>query len=105
MSLQELYREIWKERKHNCTGCGRHLGNEPLLYMFSHTIKKSTRPDLKLEKDNILLECVKCHQWWESRIPHKMKQLKNIKTKMLYIKANDVNLYYKLTNNDKQKLF
>lgn len=88
--------EIWKEREHKCTGCGKYLGKEPLSYFFSHTIKKNHRPELVFDKCNIELECDKCHITWDFGQEHKRKLLKNYYKKLEYIKEKDELLYHKI---------
>jgi len=56
-----FFEDVWKERKHECENCGKWLGNEPLSYMFDHLLEKSKYPELKHEKDNIMLVCLECH--------------------------------------------
>lgn len=43
-----------------CRGC-----ETPNNLTASHTIKRSRRPDLITEPDNILPLCIKCHSEWE----------------------------------------
>lgn len=95
-NLPEFYLEIWKEREHICTGCGKYLGREPLSYFFSHTIKKNHSPHLKFEKDNIELECDKCHVNWDYGALHKKKALKNFEKKMAYVLEKDPILHDKI---------
>lgn len=60
-----LFKEIWAERPHICTHCGKRL-LEPLkpIY-FSHIKSKGAHPELRLEKSNIELTCEECHQKYE----------------------------------------
>lgn len=63
--LKGLFLEIWKERKHICTHCGKNLGDEPKAIYFAHIIARSVRPDLKMDKSNIRLLCEKCHHEYD----------------------------------------
>lgn len=60
-----LFKEIWNERPHICTHCGKRL-LEPLkpIY-FSHKKSKGAHPELRLDKNNIELICEACHQLHE----------------------------------------
>lgn len=62
---RELFAEIWAERPHVCTHCGKELPEPMLSFYFSHIKSKGAFPELRLEKSNIELTCVKCHQEWE----------------------------------------
>lgn len=53
--MWNFFLEIWNERKHYCEVTGKWLGNTPKTYMFDHLIEKSAYPELKYEKDNIIL--------------------------------------------------
>jgi len=59
--MRDFFLSIWKRRLHNCENCGKWLGNEPLSYMFDHLLEKSKYPELKYEKENIMLVCLECH--------------------------------------------
>lgn len=56
-----FFEDVWKERKHECYNCGKWLGKEPLSYMFDHVLEKSKYPELRLERENIVLMCLQCH--------------------------------------------
>jgi hypothetical protein len=63
---KELFLEIWEERadadgNHRCKYCDRLLGEEPLANYFSHRRAKSLGKKLRLNKDNIDLVCLDCH--------------------------------------------
>ena len=62
----EVFREIWEEREHFCENldCGVFLGDEARAGYFSHNKPKSTHPELRLDKTNIDLLCLKCHDGW-----------------------------------------
>lgn len=59
-SEKELFLEIWNERPHECVECGKYL-KEPKAHNFSHIKSKWSRPDLRLDKNNIELLCFRCH--------------------------------------------
>lgn len=62
LEMKKFFQSVWDERKkHECENCGKWLGKEPLSYMFDHLLEKSKHPDLKLEKENIMLVCLECH--------------------------------------------
>lgn len=59
-----VFLEIWEEREHKCSCCGRGLGEEPKPIFFSHLLAKGTYPSLRLSKRNIWLKCEECHHAW-----------------------------------------
>lgn len=60
---RELFLKIWDERPHICTNrlCRRSLGDEPMAYYFAHVLSKGSRPDLRLDPENIVILCLSCH--------------------------------------------
>lgn len=62
---KELFLEIWGERPHVCTKCDRYLSGQPLAGYFSHIKSKGAHPELRLDKDNIEIVCLNCHQEYE----------------------------------------
>lgn len=56
-----FYNEIWKERLHQCEKCSAPLGSVWNKWSFHHIKMKSKFPELRYEKDNILLVCLTCH--------------------------------------------
>lgn len=56
--------EIWRERIHKSEISGTLLMNFEPCY-FSHVIPKGSRPDLRLNKLNIVLMTYEEHQLWE----------------------------------------
>lgn len=58
---RELFFEIWNERPHYCEHCGSYLGDEPRVYFFAHEKGKGAHPEERLNKDNIHLWCLECH--------------------------------------------
>jgi len=69
--------EIWIERQHICHNCGANLGNIPKVHFFMHLKSKGSRPDLRLDKDNILLACLKCHFAWDFQGTEKYNERKD----------------------------
>lgn len=59
---KELFFEIWAERPHKCSNCGKSLGNIPNVRFFSHIKSKGAYPELRLDKENIELLCLDCHE-------------------------------------------
>ena len=57
----ELFKEIWAERPHKCSVCGEVLPVFTVRF-FAHVLSKGSRPDLRLEKENILIMCYP-HHW------------------------------------------
>lgn len=98
MSERDMFIEIWKERPHFCTSCHKNLGSTPSAHYFSHIIPKSRRNDLRLSKDNIVLECIECHTLWESASNERKRTMKNFNHKLEYIKDKDYIMYCKLCN-------
>lgn len=67
-SEKELFEKIWKERKHICSKCWKFL-QSPKPHNFDHIKTKGSRPDLRLNPDNIEILCFSCHyektNWWK----------------------------------------
>lgn len=61
IEMWKFFYEIWENSPHNCQSCGCSLGPIPTTYMFDHLLEKSKYPELKFEKNNIFLCCLKCH--------------------------------------------
>lgn len=59
-SEKSLFLEIWNEREHKCVECGKYLA-EAKAHNFSHIKSKWSRPDLRLDKNNIEILCFRCH--------------------------------------------
>ncbi len=53
--MWDMFIEIWNERPHRSEISGASLGMEPRTYMFDHAIEKSTHPEFKFNKKNIIL--------------------------------------------------
>lgn len=71
-----------------CTGCGTRYNLTP-----SHIIRRSKRPDLITEKDNIKPHCIRCHDKWDSGNILVMCDLLDFEDNMRYIKAVDPLLF------------
>lgn len=59
----QVFKEIWNERKHICQCCGASVDGRPAN--FSHILSKGAYPALRLEAQNIMLKCERCHHEWE----------------------------------------
>jgi len=60
-----INREIWHERKRECVECGSPLISPPVKSYFSHLLSKGAHPELRFDKENIVLHCRGCHNKWE----------------------------------------
>jgi len=67
-----VFLEIWDEREHVCVNCKQDLDRfvdeetgSPSPMLFSHIKSKGSRPDLRLDKNNIELLCPDCHHIYE----------------------------------------
>lgn len=63
---KEVFAEIWSERPHVCVNCKEHLGNEAKAWFFAHIKSKKKFPELRLDKNNIQLLCLKCHHEFDN---------------------------------------
>jgi len=65
----ELFLQLWKERKHECTNCGIYLGEEMKTWFFSHIKggKGGIHSELRLDPTNIVFHCWDCHHCWGDR--------------------------------------
>tara|TARA_R110002167_G_scaffold149240_3_gene342471 strand:+ start:147 stop:554 length:408 start_codon:yes stop_codon:yes gene_type:complete len=50
-----LFKEIWKERIHKSEVSGKYLGKEAYSTYFHHILPKSKYPEIKMDKENIIL--------------------------------------------------
>jgi 5-methylcytosine-specific restriction endonuclease McrA len=75
-----------------CTGC-----NKIRPLQVSHIIPRSLRPDLKLSRENIVLECATCHDIWEHAPLSRKKTLLNYEHKINYISQVDEFYHKRLT--------
>jgi 5-methylcytosine-specific restriction endonuclease McrA len=55
-----LFEEVWNERPHTCEKCGEKLLEFNVWY-FHHIKSKGAHPELRLDKNNIMIICAKCH--------------------------------------------
>ena len=61
----ELFALIWKERVHKCEECGKPLGDKWKAIFFSHILGKGAHPSLRLDPENIAINCSECHYRWD----------------------------------------
>lgn len=60
--MKQFFMNYWRTHKpHVCENCNKHLGKEPLSYMFDHVLEKSKYPELAFEEENIMYLCLECH--------------------------------------------
>lgn len=59
--MQNLFLEIWGERRHFSEVSGTYLGKEPLSVFFHHILPKEKFPSEALNKDNIILLTLQEH--------------------------------------------
>lgn len=62
---KEVFKEIWEERPQYCTNCTKFLGQEARAFYFAHILPKGKFPKLRLEKENIMLLCMQCHNAYD----------------------------------------
>ncbi len=55
-----LFTQIWDERPHKCTVCGKRLPMFSVSY-FMHLMSKGSLVQARLDKDNIVVGCYDCH--------------------------------------------
>lgn len=70
----ELFREIFKERGPYSELSGEYLGKKPLSWMFDHLLEKSKYPELRYNKDNIILVTFEEHERKTNGFPDKKHQ-------------------------------
>ena len=73
----EVFKHIWEEREHFCTNCGEGLPEPPKAYYFAHVIRKGKDNSKRLDKNNIMLHCFKCHHELDNGTKEKYNQRKN----------------------------
>lgn len=88
LDLKKVYEEIAEEREQICEGC-----RNTHVITHSHTIPKSRRKDLELQKKNIVYLCMKCHTKWEHGTLEDKNTLLNFNEMIEYIKENDNEFY------------
>jgi len=74
----KVFEEIWQERQPYCINCGRWLGREMKTHFFAHIKPKSTYPELRLDKDNIMLLCMDCHFAYDHQGQEAYRKLRNV---------------------------
>jgi hypothetical protein len=50
-----LFKQIWKERSHKSEVSGTYLGKEAYSTYFHHILPKNKYPEIKMDKENIIL--------------------------------------------------
>lgn len=93
IKLKQIYTEIANEREQICEGC-----KNTNIITHSHTIARSKRKDLELEKDNIVYLCMSCHTKWEHGDEIDKRSLLNFDNMMEYIKNVDNSYYEQIMN-------
>lgn len=60
-----IFREIWEERPHKCEVCSVYL---PVFdhWNYAHCLSKGSHGKFRLNKDNIILMCRKCHSQYDN---------------------------------------
>lgn len=82
--------EIWAQREHRCAVSGVTLGDDPQPSFFSHLLPRSTYPDFKRDKRNIVLNSPSMHAIWHKYGPEVLKAYPEWrKTCDLYFKLRD----------------
>jgi hypothetical protein len=84
---KKMFLEIWEEREHKCVLCDKFLGWEPNIFYFSHILTKGAYPKFRLNKDNIMLNCMDCHIVWDNGDASKLKNHKEWKEKKEELKS------------------
>lgn len=69
----ELFQEIWNERDHVSELSGKYLGDEMNAWFFAHILSKGSNPQLKFNKENIMLVTQEEH-WQLDQNTHLAKQ-------------------------------
>lgn len=69
----ELFQEIWNEREHVSELSGKYLGDEMNAWFFAHILSKGSNPQLKYNKENIMLLTQDEH-WQVDQNTHLAKQ-------------------------------
>jgi DNA-directed RNA polymerase subunit RPC12/RpoP len=85
---KDLFIEIWAERPHHCVNCKKNLGTEPRTFFFSHIKSKGAHPEKRLDKTNIQLLCLQCHQAYDHGTQQQFEKL-GFKVKVTSVPAYD----------------
>lgn len=56
-----FYNELWRENLHICSICNCDLGGTWKNWNFHHLKPKAKFPELRYDKDNVVLICLTCH--------------------------------------------
>ena len=83
-----FFKEIWKERPHQSEISGVYLGKEASSAFFHHILPKNKYPEIRMDKENIILLTIDEHANVESDIYkydkiNKKRELLKIKYKLL----------------------
>lgn len=57
--------EIWNKREHVCQCCGTPLSEPMRTFYFSHVVSVGRYKMSEFWPENIMLNCLDCHQEWE----------------------------------------
>lgn len=87
--MKHFFLSIWKERKHVSEISGEVLFSPPSTAYFHHILPKSKYPELKFEKDNIILLTLNEHSNVENDI-YKYEEVNK--------RRNQLKIKYNLTN-------
>ncbi len=93
--LVKVYSEVdekaWDEEMWYCWSCGR---GQPLSH--SHACSRGQDKELMLDKDNIFLQCIDCHDAWENRVWKKIVKFRNLRDMLFYVLNHDDKQFWKL---------
>lgn len=64
----DVAKEIWEERPHHCEVCLAPIVDAGPIN-FSHLLPRSTYPDYKRDKRNLVIKCEFCHTLWHEKGP------------------------------------
>jgi hypothetical protein len=76
-----LFKQIWNERVHKSEISGIYLGKEPLSIYFHHILPKNKYPEIRMDKENIILLTVDEHANVESDI-YRYEKINKIREKL-----------------------
>lgn len=88
----ELFQEIWNERDHVSELSGKYLGDEMNSWFFAHILSKGSNPQLKFNKENIMLVTQEEH-WQLDQNTHLAKQ--DPLYKPFFDKAEELKIKYR----------
>lgn len=81
LEMQLFFLSIWKKRPHKSEISGIYLGKEPLSIYFHHILPKNKYPEIRMDKENIILLTVDEHANVESDI-YKYEKINQIREKL-----------------------